>query len=288
MTSSWQASAPYNQLPPLPPEADLESKAILKACITARAAVAELKQAAELIPNPAVLIHTLPLLEAQASSEIENIVTTTDKLFRHLHHEDQADPSTKEALRYSRALFEGYRALARAPLNTRTAEEICTQIKGVQMSVRRGSGTALANDATGQIIYTPPEGEALLRDMLANWERFTVLEVLEDAVVVGNANRPAGPHTAKVALADFLDWLQPAYCVTVEKSQGDTIREPITVYDLRASTPPSPASPAWPTSTSARCCPGPTTPGRPSAATSRSRSAPSWPTTWPRAAPRPA
>ncbi|MFX5896080.1 Fic family protein, partial [Acinetobacter baumannii] len=57
-------------------------------------------------------------------------------------------------------------------MNTRTAEEICTQIKGVQMNVRRGSGTALANDATGQIIYTPPEGEALLRDMLANWERF--------------------------------------------------------------------------------------------------------------------
>lgn len=200
MTSSWQASAPYNQLPPLPPEADLESKAILKACITARAAVAELKQAAELIPNPAVLIHTLPLLEAQASSEIENIVTTTDKLFRHLHHEDQADPSTKEALRYSRALFEGYRALARAPLNTRTAEEICTQIKGVQMNVRRGSGTALANDATGQIIYTPPEGEALLRDMLANWERF-----MHESVELDPLIRMAVGHYQFEAIHPFTD-----------------------------------------------------------------------------------
>ena len=59
----------------------METKLVLKQCIPARAALAELKQAAELIPNPAMLINTLPLLEAQASSEIENIVTTADSLF---------------------------------------------------------------------------------------------------------------------------------------------------------------------------------------------------------------
>ncbi len=81
----WRAEAPYNQLPPLPPRHDLESKAVLKACITARAALAELKQAAELIPNQTMLINTIPLLEAKDSSEIENIVTTTDQLFQHVH-----------------------------------------------------------------------------------------------------------------------------------------------------------------------------------------------------------
>lgn len=198
--SHWQPDQPYNDLPPLPPKSEMESKAILKQCITARAAVAELKQAAELIPNQAVLINTLPLLEARASSEIENIVTTTDKLFQHLRNEDQADPATKEALRYSRALFEGYQALNKTPLNTRTAEEICTQIKGVRMNVRRTPGTALANDATGEVVYTPPEGEQRLRDLLANWERFLHNEVELDPLI-----RMAVGHYQFEAIHPFMD-----------------------------------------------------------------------------------
>jgi Fic family protein len=149
----------------------LETKQVLKQCIPARAALAELKRAAELIPNQGMLINTLPLLEPQASSEIENIVTTTDRLFRFREDSEQADPATKEALRYSFALLEGYQSLARRPLCTRTAEQICTRIKGVEMSVRRVPGTALARN-NGQIVDTPPEGENLLRSLLANWERF--------------------------------------------------------------------------------------------------------------------
>ncbi len=168
----WRPDRPYDELPPLPPPVDLESKAILRACIRARASLAELKQACELIPNPALLIHSMPLLEARASSEIENIVTTADQLFRHVGYEQHADPATKEALRHSRALFEGVQSLHRHPLNTRTAEEICSQIKGVEMQVRRVPGTTLQNDRTNEIIYTPPLGEPLLRRLLANWESF--------------------------------------------------------------------------------------------------------------------
>jgi Fic family protein len=168
----WKPERPYNELPLLPPAEEVETRAVLKRCITARAALAELKQAAELIPNQAMLINTLPLLEARASSEIENIVTTADELFRHVSNEAQANPATKEALRYSRSLFEGFKALKQTPLNTRTAEQVCTTIKGVEMSVRHTPGTTLKNDATGETIYTPPEGETLLRDKLANWERF--------------------------------------------------------------------------------------------------------------------
>ncbi len=156
---------------PLPPPVDLESRAILKRCIPARAALAELKRGAELIPNQTMLINTLPLLEAHASSEIENIVTTTDKLFQFRQDSEHADPATKEALRYSHALLEGYAALAKHPLSTRTAEDVCTRIKGVEMQVRRVPGTAVARE-TGEIVYTPPEGEDLLRNLLANWERF--------------------------------------------------------------------------------------------------------------------
>lgn len=180
---SWKPDRPYNDLPHLPPAVDVETRAVLKQCITARAALAELKQAAELIPNQAMLINTLPLLEARASSEIENIVTTTDELFRHVGNEAQANPATKEALRYSRSLFEGFKALKQYPLNTRTAEQVCTTIKGVEMSVRRTPGTTLKNDGTGETIYTPPEGEILLRDLLANWERYLHNETELDPLI---------------------------------------------------------------------------------------------------------
>ena len=181
--ANWQPHRPYNDLPRLPPTAELETKTVLKQCVTARAALAELKQAVALIPNPAMLINTLPLLEARASSEIENIVTTADKLFQHLQADSGADPATREALRYRRALLDGVKALKTRPLTTGTAESICTRIKGVRMSVRKAAGTALANDATGVVVYTPPEGEARIRDLLANWERFLHEEESLDPLV---------------------------------------------------------------------------------------------------------
>ena len=73
---------------------------MLKAFIAARAAVTELKKAGELMPNQSMLINLLPLLEAKDSSEIENIVTTTDKLFQYAQEDKGADHATKEALRY--------------------------------------------------------------------------------------------------------------------------------------------------------------------------------------------
>lgn len=172
-TPRFDPAIPYDALPLLPPLADIETKAVLKACIQARTALAELKQATALLPNPAVLINTIPILEAQASSEIENIVTTADDLFRYAEDQDSAqNPATKEALRYRSALYEGYQSLHQRPLCTETAVVVCTRIKAVQMQIRRVSGTALANDQTKQVVYTPPVGEALLRDKLANWERF--------------------------------------------------------------------------------------------------------------------
>lgn len=196
----WRPDRPYDDLPRLPPAVELETTRVLKQCITARAALAELKQAAELLPNPAMLINTLPLLEAQASSEIENIVTTADKLFQHLHAGAGADPATREALRYRHALLEGFKALEARPLTTRTAETICTEIKGIEMSVRKVPGTALANHVTGELVYTPPEGEARLRDLLANWERFLHEEETIDPLV-----RMAAAHYQFEAIHPFTD-----------------------------------------------------------------------------------
>ncbi|NJD18430.1 MAG: Fic family protein [Gemmatimonadetes bacterium] len=164
----------FNDLPLLPPRVDVESRAVLKACIEARAALAELKQAGRLLPNPEVLINTIPLLEARASSEIENIVTTADRLFRYAQpdREALADPATKEALRYRAALRRGVESLEKRPLSTATAVEVCRVLLGVELDVRRVPGTKLLNEGTGEAVYTPPESEALLRRLLANWERF--------------------------------------------------------------------------------------------------------------------
>lgn len=150
----------------------MESRAVLKRCVTARAALASLNQATALIPDQGILMSAFPTLEAQASSEIENIVTTTAELFEHLSAEQRATPSIREALRYRAALLAGFRQLSARPICTRLAETVCSEIKGTPIAVRRTPGTALRNDRTGDIVYTPPEGEPLLRDMLANWERF--------------------------------------------------------------------------------------------------------------------
>lgn len=195
----WQPGQPFNALPLLPPGVELETKAILKQCIRARAALSELKQAGELIPNPAVLINTLPLLEAQASSEIENIITTTDRLFQFREMEVGADASTREALRYSRALLEGFQSLQQRPLATRTAEQVCSLIKGGPMSVRKTPGTALARHS-GEIVYTPPVGEELLRSLLANWENF-----LHEATEIDPLVRMAVAHYQFEAIHPFTD-----------------------------------------------------------------------------------
>ena len=198
---SFDPSKPYNDLPNLPPTVEIETKMVLKACVSARVALAALRQATALIPNPAVLINTIPLLEAQASSEIENIVTTTDALFRYAQLKGPApDPATKEALRYRTALRAGFDSLQKRPLTTRTADEVCSTIKGVRMSVRKVPGTKLASDATGEVIYTPPEVESRLRDKLANWERFVHDQRDIDPVV-----RMAVAHYQFEAIHPFTD-----------------------------------------------------------------------------------
>lgn len=162
---------PYNDLPTLPPAGDIETRAVLKKTISARAVLAELRIAGQLIPNPSVLVHAIPVLEARDSSAIENIVTTKDALFRATSEAEIAnDPSAKEASRYCACLYHGLAALKQRPLSTNTALEICRIITGVDIDIRRIPGTSLHDSHTGEIVYTPPEGEPLLRQLMANWE----------------------------------------------------------------------------------------------------------------------
>jgi Fic family protein len=112
----------------------------------------------------------------------------------------QADAATKEALRYRTALYQGYQSLKDRPLCTATVVEICRIIKAVDLDIRKTHGTQLENDKTGEIIYTPPVGEALLRDMLLNWERFIHNELDIDPLI-----RMAVAHYQFEAIHPFND-----------------------------------------------------------------------------------
>lgn len=200
--AEFDPSKPFNDLPTLPPPIELiETNEILKKCIDARVALAELKQAADLIPNASVLVNALPLLEARASSEIENIVTTTDKLFEFADiAEERADAATKEALRYRTALFEGTKMVQRGMLTTDMAIQICSTIKDIELDIRDDSGTKLSNRNTGQVIYTPPVGQKRLQKKLENWQSFMHREAEIDPLV-----RMAIQHYQFEAIHPFTD-----------------------------------------------------------------------------------
>lgn len=192
---------PYNDLPLLPPAANIETRTLLKASIKAHTSLAELREAGKLIPDQTVLINAIPLLEAKDSSEIENIVTTNDALFREASlREGEADAATKEALRYRSALHKGFLAVRERPLTTRSVVEICREIKGAELDIRATPGTKLTNKINGDVIYTPPEGQSHLRELLANWERFAHESPDIDPVI-----RMAVMHYQFEAIHPFID-----------------------------------------------------------------------------------
>ena len=172
LNMSWMPERSYNQLPLLPPDSALiETKTVLKACIKARAALAELNTSGALLPDQRLLINLLPMLEAKDSSRIENIVTTSDQLFQFADRIEDADPATKEALRYRTALYQGVNLLQDYPLCSGTATKICTTLRAIETDVRKTPGTVL-RDQDMNVVYIPPDGETLIRDLLSNWENF--------------------------------------------------------------------------------------------------------------------
>lgn len=170
---TYDRHIPYNDLPLLPPYGvDLETKAVLKRAIVANKLLAELKGAASVLPNPLILLRSIMLQEARVSSEIENIVTTNDAVYRALNDvEGTIDPAAKEVVGYHQALWAGIEALKVRPLSTNVLLEVVRKIKGMDLDVRKIPGTSLKNSA-GEIIYTPPVGEDVIREKLSNLENF--------------------------------------------------------------------------------------------------------------------
>jgi Fic family protein len=166
---------PYNTLPLLPPVLEkIESIAILKQESKAAVAVAELKGLAKTLPNQGILINAIVLKEAQASSEVENIITTHDKLYQAIAASTvQADPATKEVLRYREALLYGFQEIStKGFINTNSICRIQAILEENEAGIRQLPGTALKNDMTGATIYTQPDDKDTIQKLMRNLENY--------------------------------------------------------------------------------------------------------------------
>lgn len=169
----FNRNTPYNGLPLLPPKTILETKIVLRKTIDASRALAQLNGMLTNLPNPTLFLDTIHLQEAKASSEIENIITTNDDLYKSIVADKKFDnPATKEVISYKEALWNGLKEIERRPfISTNLCIQIVQSIKKNTASIRTTPGTALKN-AKGKTIYTPPTGEVVIREKLANLETF--------------------------------------------------------------------------------------------------------------------
>ena len=164
---------PYNDLPLLPPKADVETKNVLRKTISTGRALAQLNGALQNLPNPTLFLDTIYLQEAKASSEVENIITTNDELYKSLVADRKVENlATKEVLSYKEALWLGLEELKTRPfITTNLCIKIVQCIKQNATSIRVTPGTTLSTPQ-GEIIYTPPSGESVIRKKMANLEKF--------------------------------------------------------------------------------------------------------------------
>jgi Fic family protein len=171
---TYNRNIPYNDLPNLPPVDFTESQDILRHLAKASRYLGELNGLCASLPDPRLLINTIALQESKDSSAIENIVTTQDELYKAATEEAAATHAAKEVLSYREALYVGLEKM-RAQKNlllTNLMIEIVQIIKQNKSGIRSTTGTALKNAINGEVIYTPPCCEEVLREKLAALERF--------------------------------------------------------------------------------------------------------------------
>ena len=169
----YNPTEPYNKLPLLPPKLQL-TLGIYKKIISANRVLAELKGTAETIPNQTIILNSLLLREAKDSSEIENIVTTQDELYKAFAiNSINIDPATKEVLNYKEALWLGLNQIKKKQLITvREIINIQERLVENNAGIRKQPGTTLKSTKTQQIIYTPPFGKDIIEEKLKNLEQY--------------------------------------------------------------------------------------------------------------------
>lgn len=166
---------PYNKLPVLPPKREkIETVKVLRQLVKSSVALAELKGLAPTLPNPSILLNAVILKEARASSEIENVITTQDKLYQALSAKGiEPDSATKEVLRYKEAALFGFNFIKQKGfLSTNAIINIQKILEENNAGIRKLPGTALRNASTNKVIYTPPDDHEIILKLLKNLEEY--------------------------------------------------------------------------------------------------------------------
>jgi len=157
----------------LPPLVTLETNRVLKQLSRSHRALAELKGYSDTIPNKNILINAVTINEAKDSSEIENIITTHDELFRAMSQEGYKNPAAKEVVSYRTALWKGYELVKENQiLTTNMIINIQKIIERNNAGIRKLPGTTLKNQNTGEVVYTPPSGETEILNLMSNLEKY--------------------------------------------------------------------------------------------------------------------
>ena len=152
---------------------DLKTPKILEELNEASRSLAELKGFANSIPNQHILINAITINEAKDSSEIENIVTTHDSIYKVLTESGFKEEAAKEVVNYRKAIWRGYEIIKEKEfISTNILVELQSMIEPNKTGVRKTMGTNLVNSVTGEIIYTPPQTENEIRDLLKNLENY--------------------------------------------------------------------------------------------------------------------
>ena len=167
------AKRPSYNIAPLPPVTNLNTVPVLSALAEARGALGELRGTAKSLPNQSILIDTLFLQEALASSEIENIVTTQEEMFQVGLLDDESTPEAKEVARYHKAMRHSYSAWQKNHfISEKMLIEMFRILKKRDDGYRKTSGTILRNEQTGQEIYRPPQEEKEIIRLMRELENF--------------------------------------------------------------------------------------------------------------------
>lgn len=154
---------------PYSTEQDLESKVILKKVALANRYLAELKGVVSSVPNESILIATLTLQEAKDSSEVENIITTHDALYQAGVQVDALDPSAKEVQDYATALQAAFQNVKKTKMiRLQDILDIQQTLEGNKAGLRTQAGTALKNQQSGEVVYTPPQDADHIKSLMAN------------------------------------------------------------------------------------------------------------------------
>ena len=207
MTKSKNNTVPesekaFNNLPFLPPPKDkIETVKVLRQLVKSSVALAELKGIVNILPNPEILLNAVILKEARASSEIENVITTQDKLYQALSAKGiQVDTATKEVLRYREAMLYGVNFIKKKSfLTTNAIIEIQKILEENNAGIRKLPGTALRNSSTGKVIYTPADNMDAINKLLRNYEQY--INEVDDV-----------PHLIKMAVQHYqFESIHPFY-----------------------------------------------------------------------------